>query len=64
MANKPGFLMEQQGQVIVATDEGAEGNTEEMVEEMCGDEERDNDLGTGLGERSRRKMSLMKQCFC
>jgi hypothetical protein len=40
MADKPGFLMEQQGQVIVTTEEGAgEDDEEEMVEEMCGGEE-------------------------
>ena len=40
MADKPGFLMEQEGQVIVTTEEGAEGNKEEM----CCEEESDNEI--------------------
>ena len=36
--------MEQQGQVSVTTGEGAEGNKDEMVEEMCGEEESDNKI--------------------
>jgi CRISPR/Cas system-associated endonuclease/helicase Cas3 len=44
MADKPGFPVGELGQVFVTTKEGAEGNKEEMVEELHGEEESENSV--------------------
>ena len=38
MADKPGLLKEEEGQVIVTIEEEAEGNKKEVVEGKCGEE--------------------------
>ena len=43
MADKPGFPVGELGQVFVTTKEGAEGNKDEMVEELHGEEESDDE---------------------